>query len=122
MYILLFDKIFFLLFVEWSVFSVIFTSMMLILQKIIVRFHKVDDKNLYFLDLFEPDNIDNVCRICNVKFDTFRKKKNHMFLYHYSQKQSGGRLQKARDLPLNILKRGAIIYYSVNFDQHKDFL
>ena len=87
-----------------------------------VRFHKFDDKNLYFLDLFEPDNIDNVCRICNVKFDTFRKKKNHMFLYHYSQKQSGGRLQKARDLPLNILKRGAIIYYSVNFDQHKDFL
>ena len=86
-----------------------------------VRFHKFDDKNLYFLDLFEPDNIDNVCRICNVKFDTFRKKKNHMFLYHYSQKQSGGRLQKARDLPLNILKRGAIIYYSVNFDQHKDF-
>ena len=44
-----------------------------------------------------------------------------MFLYHYSKKQSGGRLQRARDLPLNILKRGAITYYSVNFDQHKDF-
>ena len=44
-----------------------------------------------------------------------------MFLYHYSKKQSGGRLQRARDLLLNILKRGAITYYSVNFDQHNDF-
>ena len=37
------------------------------------------------------------------------------------KKQSGGRLQRARDLPLNILKRGTITFYSVNFDQYKDF-
>ena len=70
-----------------------------------VCFHKVDENSLYFLDLFEPDTIDCVCGICNVKFDTCRKKKNHMFLCHYSTKQSGGRLQRACDLPLNILKR-----------------
>ena len=86
-----------------------------------ISFHKVDDKNLYFLDLVEPDNIDNACRICNVKFDTCRKKKNHMFLYHFSQKQSGGKIQRTRDFPLNILKRVAIIYYSANFDQQKNF-
>ena len=33
----------------------------------------------------------------------------------------GGARQRANDLPLNILKRGQITYYSVNFDQHKDF-
>ena len=55
-------------------------------------FHKVAKNNLYFLDLFEPDTVNCVCRICNVKFDMCRKKKNGMFLYHYSTKQSGGRL------------------------------
>ena len=82
--------------------------------------HKVDENNPYFLDLFEPDTIDSVCHICNVKFETCRMKQNHMFIYHYSEKQSGGRLQRACDLPLNILKRGAITYCSVNFDNHKD--
>ena len=48
-------------------------------------------------------------------------KKNHLFLFHYSKKQSGGRLQRAHDLLLNVLKRGAITHYSVNFNQHKDF-
>ena len=33
----------------------------------------------------------------------------------------GGARQRANDLPLNILKRGQITYYSVNFDQHKDY-
>ena len=47
------------------------------------------------------------------------KKKNHMFLYHYNQR--GGARQRSNDLPLNILKRGQITYYSVNFDQHKDY-
>ena len=86
-----------------------------------VCFHKVDENNLYFLDLFEPDTIECVCRICNIKLDTCRKKKNYMFLYHYSTKQSGGRLPRAHDLPLNILKRGTITIYSVKFYQYKDF-
>ena len=41
-----------------------------------------------------------------------------MFLYYFGQ-QIGDNL-RANDLLLNILKRGPITYYSVNFDQHKD--
>ena len=26
-----------------------------------------------------------------------------------------------QQLPVNVLKRGPITYYSINFDQHKDF-
>ena len=47
-------------------------------------------------------------------------KKNHMFLYHYNQR--GRARQRANDdLPLNIFRRGQTTYYSVNFDQHKDY-
>ena len=42
-----------------------------------------------------------------------------MFLFHYNQ--IGSARQIANDLPLNISKRGQITYYSVNFDQHKDY-
>ena len=91
-------------------------------KKHFVDYHEVDENNLYFLDLFEPDIFDRVCFICNAKFDTCILKKNHMFLYHYSiQKQFGGSRQRSSDLPLNILKRGPITYYSVNFYQHKDY-
>ena len=41
-----------------------------------------------------------------------------MFLVHYNQK--GGARANA-DLPLNILKRGSITYFSDNVDQHKNF-
>ena len=47
-------------------------------------------------------------------------KKKHIFLYHYGKQVGGSRL-RASDLPLNILKRGAITYYSVHYDQHKDY-
>ena len=41
-------------------------------------------------------------------------------MYHYNQ--LGGARQRANDdLPLNIFRRGQITYYSVNFDQHKDY-
>ena len=42
-----------------------------------------------------------------------------MFLYHYGQQIVGSSRPKASDLPLNILKRGTITYYSVNFEQHR---
>ena len=41
-----------------------------------------------------------------------------MFLVHYNQK--GGPKANA-DLPLNVLQRGPITYYSINFNQHKNF-
>ena len=57
-----------------------------------------------------------------MNFDNARMKKKHMFLFHYGTKQQiGGRGPRACDLPLNIIKRGPIIYYSINLDQHKNF-
>ena len=46
-----------------------------------------------------------------------------MFLFHYGQHQLqlGGRRQGLSALPLNVLKRGPITYYSSNFTQHKNF-
>ena len=41
-----------------------------------------------------------------------------MFLFHYNQ-SGGGKMNQ--QLPLNVLKRGPITYFSVNFNQHKDF-
>ena len=45
-----------------------------------------------------------------------------MFLFHYSAKnQIGGRRPDCSALPLNVLKRGSITHYSINFSQHKNF-
>ena len=42
-----------------------------------------------------------------------------MFLFHYGGKnQIGGRRPDRSALPLNVLKRGSITYYSINFSQH----
>ena len=91
------------------------------LKKHYVEFHGVEQSNSHFLDLFMPDTLDRKCKKCCLMLNSNRMKKNHMFLYHYNQQQMGGARQRANDLPLNILKRGQITYYSVNFDQHKDY-
>ena len=45
-----------------------------------------------------------------------------MFLVHYGTRQQiGGRDPGTSDLPLNILKRGPITYYSISCGQHKNF-
>ena len=45
-----------------------------------------------------------------------------MLLFHYGSKQQiGGRGPRVSELLLNILKRGSITYYSISFDQHKNF-
>ena len=52
---------------------------------------------------------------------TVQDLKKHMFLYHYGTKQQvGGRGPRMNDLPINILRRGTITYYSITFDQHKN--
>ena len=55
----------------------------------------------------------------SIVFSNSRKKKNHMFLKHYKQQIDGSK--NSVNAQLNILKRGIITYYSVNFDQHKSF-
>ena len=46
-----------------------------------------------------------------------------MFLFHYRKHQqiSGNRGLRTSTLTINILKRGPITYYPINFDQHKKF-
>ena len=89
------------------------------------KHHKVDPKNVHFQRLFERDNnnLDGLtCSICRLNFSSNTKKKNHMFLRHYLQsprQQVGGAIVDSRHL--NILHRGKIIYFSINYDQHKGF-
>ena len=93
-----------------------------VLKKHYVNYHSINENDVHFRELFKPDTIDRKCRICRVNFDNARMKKKHMFLYHYDTKQQiGGRGPRVSDLPINIKKRGPITYYSINFDQHKNF-
>ena len=50
-----------------------------------------------------------------------KKKKHICFFFHYGtkKKQFGG--SQRSKLPINILKRGSITYFSINFTQHKNF-
>ena len=43
-----------------------------------------------------------------------------MFLFHYGERQMGGRRPGLSALPLNVLKRGPLTYYSITFEQHKN--
>ena len=86
-------------------------------------YHFINNEDIYFKDLFLPDTIDKTCRICNVIFKSPRSKKEHMFLFHYGKhRQIGGnRAQRTSTLPINVLNRGPITHYSINFMQHKNF-
>ena len=46
-----------------------------------------------------------------------------MFLFHYGKHQQigGNRGLRTSTLLINVLKRGPITYYLINFDQHKKF-
>ena len=46
-----------------------------------------------------------------------------MFLFHYGkhQQMGGNRGPRTSALPINVLKRGPVTYYSINFNQHKRF-
>ena len=48
-------------------------------------------------------------------------KKTHVFFFHYGkhQQMGGNRGPRTSSLPINVLKRGPITYYSINFNQHK---
>ena len=47
-------------------------------------------------------------------------KKIQMFFFHYGTKKQFGGSKKSK-IPINILKRGSITYFSINFTQHKTF-
>ena len=82
----------------------------------------INEEDVHFRDLFRPDTLENFCQICSMNFKSARSKKKHMFLYHYgTTQQVGGWGLRMSDLPINILRRGTIPYYSITFDQHKFF-
>ena len=94
----------------------------IILKRHYINYHMINEDDAHFKDLFTPDTHDQTCKICQKKFDSARSKKMHMFLFHYgTSQQIGGRGPGTSDLPLNILRRGPIPYYSITFDQHKLF-
>ena len=102
-------------FVEMECLLCYFRSDVFKLKEHYQNYHFIDPKDE---NLFKPDDLeDDKCIDCSVIFSTSRKKKNHMFLKHYKQQTGGSRNNV--NAPLNILKRGIITYYSVNFDQHK---
>ena len=87
-----------------------------------VNYHFINEDDSHFKDLFTPDTLDETCSISRTPFATARNKKKHMFLYHYDTRQQiGGRDPGTSDLPITILRRGPITYYSINFEQHKNF-
>ena len=92
-----------------------------ILKKHYVDYHFINDQDIFFKDLFTPDTIEKTCRICNETFKSSRSKKKHMFLFHYGKHRQIGRNRGTSTLPINVLKRGPITYYSFNFDQHQNF-
>ena len=53
-----------------------------------------------------------------IDFNNPKMKRNHMFLVHYNRMGGNRRNQQ---LPINILRRGAIIYFSISYNQHKNF-
>ena len=92
-----------------------------VLKKHYVNHHFINKEDIHFKELFTLDTINKTCRICR---STLRKEqKKHMFLFHYGTRQQfGGSGPKTSNLPLNVLKRGPITYYSISFAQHKNFM
>ena len=86
-----------------------------------IFYHLINKSNCFFKELFLPDT-ENVhskrCDECQMKFKNCRQKKNYSFLVHREQQVGGSTNQQ---LPQNILGRGVITYYSINYFQHKNF-
>ena len=88
-------------------------------------YHFINEEGIFFRNLFTSDTIDKTCRFCNVILKSCQNKKKHMFLYHYGKHQQMGGNKGARTwtsgLPISVLKREPMTYYSINFNQHKNF-
>ena len=80
--------------------------------------HSVNENNYFFKDLFLPDNVLKSCNICMMEFKNCRVKKNHIFLFHYNQ-SGGSRMNQ--QLPVSVVTRGPVTYFSINYNGHKKF-
>ena len=52
-----------------------------------------------------------------IEFEICRLIKIHNFLFHYNQVG----YSRNQLLPINVVKRGPITYYSISFNQHREF-
>ena len=92
-----------------------------VLKKHYLDYHFINEDDIYFKDLFSSDTIEKTCRICRETFKSSWEQKKHAFLFHYGKQKIGGRGPITSALPLNVLKRCPITYYSISFNQHKNF-
>ena len=81
-------------------------------------YHSINEGNYFFREPFLPDNNSEKCDECQIQFKNCRQKKNHNFLFHRHRQTRDAINQQP---PVNILKRGLITYYSINFYQPEYF-
>ena len=86
-----------------------------------ISYHQINSNNYFFKELFQPDNYNihsERCDECQMQFRNHSQKKNHNFIFHREQQVGGSTNQQ---LLLNILRRGVITYFSINYYQHRTF-
>ena len=88
------------------------------LKKHYIWQHLVNEDDCCFKDLFTPDTNIKSCDICTLDFKNSRTRKNHVFLLHYNQ--MGGN-RRNEQLPINILQRGPLKYFSLDYNQQNKF-
>ena len=72
----------------------------------------------FFKELFSCSNKSRYsknCDECKIKFRSCGQKKNQSFLVHRAQFRGA-----ITSLPINVLRRSIITYYSINFSLHKN--
>ena len=81
------------------------------------------NKNSYYLKAFfllDKDRFySKYCDKCKKVFNSCREKENHSFLQHYQQADGFANMQN--NLPINVLNRGSIAYFSINYSLHSNF-
>ena len=92
-----------------------------VLKRHYINYHFIREDVVHFQNLFESDTLDKTCTMCRKTFDSAGNKKKRMLLFHYLQTGGRGNNPRMSDLPLNILRRLPLTYYSINFVQHKIF-
>ena len=80
--------------------------------------HSINENKYFFMELFSRDNNSKICDGFKMEYKNCRLKKNHNSLLHYNQ-VGGSRMNQ--QLSVNILRRGSIMYYTINFQQRKNF-
>ena len=78
-----------------------------VLRNNYIYYHFINEYNYLLKELFSPDNASKRYDDGRLEFKNCRLKKNHNFLFHYNQTR-GDRYQQ---IPIIILRHGAIFYY-----------